>query len=197
VSNETVSSRPTLGVIIASTRPGRTGAPIAEWVVQRAEETGKFTVDLIDLAEVNLPFMDEPNHPRLQKYTKPHTKAWSQRIAATDAFVFVMPEYNHGIVAPLKNALDFLHHEWQYKPVGLVSYGAVSAGLRAVQMIRQILPTFRMVPIAEGVPIPNVGQFMKDGALEPNQLMEDAATVMLNELAVWEKSLRSQRLARD
>ena len=87
-----------------------------------------FQPELVDLAEVALPFMDEPNHPRLRTYIHQHTKDWSAKIEAGDAFVFVMPEYNHGMTAPLKNALDYLQHEWQYKPLGFVSYGGVAAG---------------------------------------------------------------------
>ena len=96
-------------------------------------------MSVADLAELDLPFMDEPNHPRLQQYTQQHTKDWSGTVGISDAFVFVMPEYNHGMNAPLKNAIDFLHNEWCYKPVGLVSYGGVSAGTRAAQMVKQVV----------------------------------------------------------
>ena len=85
--------------------------------------------------------MDEPKHPRLREYEHQHTKDWSARVEAADAFVFVHPEYNYGITAPLKNALDYLSQEWNYKPLGLVSYGGVSAGTRAAQMIKQVATT--------------------------------------------------------
>ena len=108
-----------LMIIIASTRPGRVGLPAGLWFDARARARGGFDVDLADLAEIKLPFMDEPNHPRLQKYTKQHTKEWSARVAEAQAFVFVTPEYNYGLCAPLKNAIDFLHNEWLYKPFGI------------------------------------------------------------------------------
>jgi NAD(P)H-dependent FMN reductase len=111
-------------IVIASTRPGRVGLPIAEWFRDHAADHGGWELDVADLAELDLPLMDEPNHPRLQRYEHAHTIAWSERVAAADAFVIVMPEYNHSFTAPLKNALDYLHVEWQHKPVGLVSYGA-------------------------------------------------------------------------
>src|SRR3954466_1851448 len=114
---------PKLQVIIASTRPGRVGLPVGRWFHDRAVKHGGFDVELVDLAEVNLPFMDEPHHPRLGRYEHQHTKDWSARIASGDAFVFVLPEYNYGITAPLKNAIDYLNREWAHKPVGLVSYG--------------------------------------------------------------------------
>jgi len=120
-----------LQVVIASTRPGRVGKPIGAWVAAEARQHEQFAVEVADLAAIKLPFFDELNHPRLQKYQHPHTKDWSARIAASDAFVFVQPEYNYSISAPLKNALDYLVVEWNQKPTAFVSYGGVSAGLRA------------------------------------------------------------------
>lgn len=182
---------PRLQVIIASTRPGRVGLPVARWFAQRTAAQGGFEVEIVDLAEENLPFMDEPNHPRLRQYTHQHTKKWSMRVDAADAFVFVMPEYNYGYNAPLKNALDYLHYEWQYKPVGFVSYGGISAGTRAVQMIKQVVTTLKMVPLPEAVSIPFVQQFINDeGEIQPNEVMEAAATAMLDELQRWVQALR-------
>ena len=102
---------------------------------------------------------------------------------AADAFAFVMPEYNYGMTAPLKNALDFLHSEWQYNPVSLVSYGGISAGLRAAQMVKQVVTTLKMVPLSEAVSIPFVARFVDDdGVVQPNEIMEQSATTMLEEL---------------
>jgi NAD(P)H-dependent FMN reductase len=188
---------PKLGIIVASTRPGRVGLPVAQWIEAEARTHSGFDeIDLIDLAEVGLPFMDEPNHPRLGRYTHRHTLEWSARAGAADAFVFVMPEYNHGFTAPLKNALDFLHYEWQYKPVGLVSYGGVSAGTRAVQMIKQVLGALKMTPVLEAVSIPFVQQFLDDEALlVPNEVLTSSAKAMLDELVRVEAALRPLRPA--
>lgn len=173
-----------LMIVIASTRPGRVGLPVARWFEPIARAHGSFDVDLVDLAELSLPFLDEPNHPRLRSYTQQHTKDWSARVDAADAFAFVTPEYNYGLPAPLKNALDFLHFEWQYKPVGFVSYGGVSAGTRSVQMAKQVVTTLRMTPVFEAVSIPFVAQFLDDdGVLQANETMERAAAAMLDELA--------------
>lgn len=185
---------PTLSIIIASTRPGRVGLPVADWFQARAVAHGAFEIDLVDLAEINLPFLDEPNHPRLHQYTHQHTKDWGARIEAADAFVFVMPEYNFGFNAPLKNAIDYLHHEWAYKPVGFVSYGGVAAGTRAVQMIKQVVTTLKMTPLFEAVSIPFVAQFLDaERRLQANQIMEQAATAMLDELQRLESTLRPLR----
>jgi NAD(P)H-dependent FMN reductase len=187
---------PKLHVILASTRPGRAGEPIADWFVERAVAHGTFDVELVDLAEVALPFMDEPNHPRLRRYTHEHTKAWSARVDSADAFVFVTPEYNYGLTAPLKNAIDYLHFEWQHKPVGFVSYGGVAAGTRAVQMLKQVVTTLKMVPLFEAVNIPFHTQFIdEEGALSANETMVKAAAAMLDELVLTEAMLAPRRAA--
>jgi NAD(P)H-dependent FMN reductase len=185
---------PRLQIIIASTRPGRVGLPVAEWFRERAVKHGGFEVEVIDLAEVKLPMMDEPHHPRLRRYTHQHTKDWSATIDRADAYVFVMPEYNYGFTAPLKNAIDYLHQEWQYKPVGLVTYGGVAAGARAAQMIKQVVTTLKMMPVVESVQIPFVAQFLdEENQLRANDVMEGAATAMLDELVRWSEALAPLR----
>ncbi|MEV4758647.1 NAD(P)H-dependent oxidoreductase [Micromonospora sp. NPDC049559] len=183
-----------LQIILASTRPGRAGEPVAKWFLDRAVKHGGFDVELIDLAEWNLPMMDEPHHPKLRRYVHQHTKDWSAKIESGDAYVFVMPEYNYGFSAPLKNALDYLNLEWNHKPVGLVSYGGVSAGTRAAQMIRQVLVPLSLVPVNDAVHIPFVRQFIgDDGVLQPNETMESAADVMLDELVRYAAALKPLR----
>lgn len=187
-------TKPVLQILIGSTRPGRIGLPIGEWVYRRATVHDAFEAELVDLAEVNLPLLDEPNHPRLRRYEHQHTKDWSAIVDRGDAFVFVMPEYNHGFNAAIKNAIDYLHHEWQHKAVGFVSYGGVSAGVRAVQMLKPILSALKMVPLFEAVHIPFAGQlFDEEQRLQPNEIMEEATTVMFDELARWTPALRSLR----
>jgi NAD(P)H-dependent FMN reductase len=185
---------PSLTVIIGSTRPGRAGLPIAEWFTARAMAYGAFDVHVADLAEVDLPLLDEPNHPRLRRYLHQHTKDWSEIIDATDAFVIVTPEYNYGYPATIKNAIDYLHEEWKYKPVGFVSYGGVAAGTRAVQQLKQVVTTLKMLPVFESVSIPFHSQFIDDeGQLQANEIMEQAADAMLNELVRTEAALRPLR----
>ena len=185
---------PRLQIIITSTRPGRVGLPVGQWFEARARAHDGFEVEVVDLAELKLPFMDEPNHPRLRDYTHEHTKAWSAKVDAADAFVFVMPEYNYGFNAPLKNAIDFLHYEWRHKPVGFVSYGGVSAGTRAVQMIKQVVTTLNMFALTEAVSIPFVAQFLDDeDQLLPNDVMNHAADTMLDELARVSDALATLR----
>jgi NAD(P)H-dependent FMN reductase len=185
---------PNLTIIIGSTRPGRAGAPIAQWFASRAKDHGGFDVTVVDLAEIGLPLLDEPNHPRLRQYTRQHTKDWSAIVDAADAFVIVTPEYNYGYPASVKNAIDYLHHEWQHKPVGFVSYGGVAAGTRAVQQLKQVVTTLRMLPVTDSVNIPFHSQFLdSDGTFHPNAVLEQAADAMLDELVRTEAALRPLR----
>jgi NAD(P)H-dependent FMN reductase len=187
-------SKPTLQIIIASTRPGRVGPSVAAWIYERAVAHGGFDVELVDLAEVNLPMFDEPKHPRFGEYVHQHTKDWSATISRAEAFIFVIPEYNYGFNAAIKNALDYLNREWRGKAVGFVSYGGVAAGTRAVQMLKQVVTTLKMVPLFDSVNIPFVQQFLgEDGKLQPNEIMESAATTMLDELTTWTSALHPIR----
>jgi NAD(P)H-dependent FMN reductase len=174
---------PRLLIVIASTRPGRIGLPVAEWFTARAAGHGGYELEVVDLAELALPLFDEPNHPRLRTYTKDHTHAWSAIVDAADAVVMVTAEYNYGYPAPLKNAIDFLHHEWRYKPVGFVSYGGVAAGTRSVQQLKQVVTALSMTPVGPSVNIPFVAQFLTDdGEIAGNEVMDTAAADMLDEL---------------
>src|SRR5690349_12098172 len=187
-------SRPVLQVVVASTRPGRRGLAVAAWIQQLAEQHSGFDVELVDLAEVGLPVFDEPNHPRLQQYTHEHTKDWSATVSRADAFLFVTPEYNHSFPAGLKNALDYLSREWADKPVGLVSYGGVSAGLRAATALKPVLAALRMVPVVEAVSIPFFAQFLtEDDEFVPNAELEAGGKAMLDELARLTPALRRLR----
>jgi NAD(P)H-dependent FMN reductase len=183
-----------LHTIVASTRPGRVGPSIARWFNDFAAEHGKFDPVLVDLAEFNLPVFDEPEHPRLRNYHHAHTKAWSESVAAADAFVFVTPEYNFGPPPSLLNALNYLAVEWAYTPAGFVSYGGISGGLRAVQVTKQILTTFKMMPIPEGVPMPMVFQNLENGKLKPQEIYKTSAAAMLDELHKWAESMKALRM---
>ena len=180
-------SRPVVQVIVASTRPGRVGEPTARWIAERAEKHGAFEVDIVDLAEVDLPMFAEPNHPRLGRYTLQTTKDFSALIDRADGFVLVFPEYNHSYNAALKNALDHLNREWAGKPVGMVSYGGVAAGSRAAVALETVLVALQM-RIIGSVPIPFIAQFVHDDedggrTFQPNEQVEAGTDGMLDALA--------------
>jgi NAD(P)H-dependent FMN reductase len=188
-----MNGSPKLGVVIVSVREGRVGAPIADWFVERARQHGGFDVQLVDLKAVNLPVLSEPNHPRLKKYTQEATKAWSATVEALDAFVFVTPEYNFATPPGLVNAMDHIYAEWHYKPAAFVSYGGISGGLRATQMTRMLLTSFKMMPMVEQVIIPFVAKELKDGVFPGGEKFDTSATVMLDELLRWTNAMRVLR----
>lgn len=190
---------PVLQVIIGSTRPGRLGESIGHWYFERAKHRESLEVELVDLAETNLPLMDEPRHPKLGEYLHEHTRRWSETVSRADAFVFVVPEYNFGFNAATKNAIDYLHAEWADKPVGFVSYGGIAGGTRAVQMLKQVVTTLRMIPVFESVNIPFIEElFRTDGEFSPGERLCKAADGMTAEITRWmlaSKQVRSGRLA--
>lgn len=185
---------PKLIVLVASTRPGRIGSTIGKWFAEYAKAHAGFDIELVELADMNLPVFDEPQHPAAQQYEHEHTKAWSRKVASADAFVFVTPEYNFSTPASLLNALTYLVKEWAYKAVGFVSYGGVSGGLRSVQMTKQVVTTFKMFPLYEAVVIPNVFGFLNDeGVFGPQQIHEESAKAMLDELKRVDGALSTLR----
>ena len=185
------ATRPLLQIHVGSTRPTRIGPAFAAWFAERAEKHGVFDVELIDLADVGLPLLNEPNHPRLRKYTHQHTLDWSATVDRADAFVLVTPEYNYGYSAAMKNALDYLCHEWADKAVGFVSYGGVGAGTRAVQQLKQVVTTLRMVPVLEAVNVPfAMEKLTADGQVIDDPKLDAAAALMLDELARLTAKLR-------
>jgi NAD(P)H-dependent FMN reductase len=178
-------AKPILQVIIGSTRPGRVGSAVADWIIDRAREHGDFEVEVTDLRALDLPIFDEPYHPRLRQYVHQHTKDWSAIVDRSDAFVFVIPEYNHSFNAATKNAVDYLSQEWRNKPAGIVSYGGASGGAHAARMLAQVLGgALQMVTVADSVNIPAVRERLDDqGRLQPDPDSRRAAAAMLAELA--------------
>ncbi|HEY0212478.1 MAG TPA: NAD(P)H-dependent oxidoreductase [Paenirhodobacter sp.] len=184
-----------LNVIITSTRPGRNGKAVADWFFDhaKANPAGFDQVVLTDLAEVGLPILDEPNHPKAKNYQHDHTRKWSAIVEGSDAFVFVLPEYNFSMPPAFVNAVDYLFSEWGYKPAGFVSYGGVSGGLRSVQTAKTLLTTLNVMPINEQVVIPMVFGHLSEGKFNADKHHMDSATVMISELGRWAGALATLR----
>lgn len=183
-----------LKIIIASTRPQRKGPIIADWFSEFAKENSDFEVEVLDLKEIDLPMLNETEHPKTGVYNHPHTIHWSAAIDEADAFVIVTPEYNFSFPAALKNALDYLHNEWNGKVIGFVSYGGISAGTRAVQDIKLPVTTLGMMPLTQAVNIPFFGEFInEEGVFEPNEITIQAAKGMLLTLNEWAEALKGMR----
>lgn len=185
---------PRLQIVIASTREQRGATAVAEWFIPEAKKHGRFEIVVVDLKEVNLPLLDEPHHPVQRKYQHEHTKAWSRIVEVADAFVFIVPEYNYGMPPALLNALDYLSHEWSYKPAGFVSYGGVSGGTRSVQMTKLVLTTLKVVPIPEAVVLPFFAKNIDaEKKFNPGDSQAKAVTTMLDELLRWTNALGALR----
>jgi NAD(P)H-dependent FMN reductase len=181
-----------LKIISSTVRPGRKGPVIARWITELARKNGNFNVEMIDLGELNLPMMNEPNHPVMKNYHHEYTKRWSATIDEADAFIFVTAEYDYNYPAPLRNALEYLSQEWGYKAAGIVSYGGVSAGTRGANALKADLSTFRMVPLIESVNFPFFQQNINDeNEFVANETSEKAAQNMLKQLLRWTKGLKA------
>jgi NAD(P)H-dependent FMN reductase len=180
-----------LKIISSTVRPGRKGPLVANWIADVAKKHGGFNVEVLDLGEVKLPLMDEANHPTMQKYEHAHSQKWSATIDEADAFIFVTAEYDFNYPAPLRNALEYLFHEWGYKAAGIVSYGGASGGMRSANSLKGDLSTFKMVPVYEAVNFPMFTQYITDeGEFSPGESSYKAAELMLKEIVRWTKGLK-------
>lgn len=174
-------------VIVGSTREGRFGDTVARWFLGRAALNEMVDLDVIDLAETNLP-------ARLTNTPAPAAMEMRARLADADAFIMITPEYNHGYPASLKTALDSAREEWMGKPVAFVSYGGMAGGLRSVEQLRQICAELHMVSTRDCVSLHNCrGLFDERGLLKEPQGPEAAVKVMLNQLLWWATALRDAR----
>jgi NAD(P)H-dependent FMN reductase len=183
-----------LNIIIASTRPGRKGPVLGRWIREVADADEHIDANLIDLADFALPVYDEPHHPMLRTYEHAHTQRWAASVASADAYVLVTPEYNYSAPPSLINALTYVYWEWNYKPAGFVSYGGLSGGMRAVQSVKPLLTTLKIMPIPEAVVAPLFTQSIgADGAFRPSEVQLGAAKQMLAELRRWADALAPLR----
>lgn len=186
-------SKPVLMVVVASVRDGRQGRAVADWFIGEAEKHDGFEVRVADLKEIDLPLMTEPNHPVQQNYTQEHTREWSRMVNAADAYAFVTPEYNHSMVAPLVNAIDYLVKEWQHKPAAIVSYGGISGGHRSTQQLRTLLAALSMVSMPAQVALPNFTEHIQDGVFQGYEAANSSAKTALDALAKWHPALKTLR----
>jgi NAD(P)H-dependent FMN reductase len=180
-------------VVIGSVRPGRIGLSIALWVHEHITERGGFEIDFVDLAELNLPMVDERRLPKAQQYGRSHTAQWSARVEQADAFLFVSPEINSSFSPALKNALDFLFHEWSRKPVGIVSYGGRGGGAFGTAALRPVLSELQLIAASTHIDIPKASSQVDDGFFIPNKEQTARLDGLLDELRALAPALRTVR----
>jgi len=172
-----IEERMKLAIVIGSVREGRFGPTVANWFAARAREHDEFTVDVIDLAGLDFP---------ASMVSSPDVEDFGQRIGNADAVVVVTPEYNHSYPGPLKTAIDSLGGQWHAKPIGLVSYGGISGGLRSIEPLRVVFAELHAMTIRETVSFHGAwGQFDEDGQPRDPLGVNGAARVMLDQLAWW------------
>lgn len=178
-------------VIVGSTRPSNVGQYVGEWYMSKVKDVEGMDFDLVQVGDLDLPFMDEPNFPQQQQYVHEHTKKWSEKVAGYDAYVWVVGEYNHGVQAPLKNALDYLFHEWVKKPVAFVGYGN-AGGSRAVEHMRQTAGELDMHDVRLGIHIREPWSFYKDGKYNED-LVTNKVEDQVEQLRWWATTLKEAR----
>ncbi len=181
-----------IAIVIGSTRPGRKAEAVARWVHDIAKKRSDAQFEIVDIKDYNLPLLDEPIPPSLGQYSQPHTKAWAAKIASFDAFVFVTPEYNHGISGALKNAIDYLYAEWNNKAAGFVSYGSAN-GVRAVESLRLVMGELQVADVRAQVMLSLFTDFENLTTFKPAPMHEKNVNAMLDQVIAWGGAMKTLR----
>jgi NAD(P)H-dependent FMN reductase len=183
-----------IAIILGSTRPGRNGEAVARWVFDVAKQRSDAEYELVDIAEYNLPHLDEAMPPSMGMYAHPHTKSWAEKIGSFDGFVFVTPEYNHSTSGALKNAIDFLYAEWNNKAAGFVSYGSVG-GTRAVEHLRLVMAELQVADVRAQVALSLYTDFKDFAEFTPGTQQAEAVGKVLDQVVSWSGALAAVRAA--
>lgn len=181
-----------IAIILGSTRPGRKGKDVADWVAGKAAERTTAEYELVDLADNPLPHIDEPMPPTLGQYAGEHTKAWAETIASYDGFVFVTPEYNHSTSGVLKNAIDYLYAEWNNKAAAFVSYGSLG-GARAIEHLRGITSELQIAHVRQQLSFSMFTDFENFSVFAPGPQHDEAAVMLFDQLESWTRAMKSVR----
>ena len=179
-------------IVLGSTRPGRKGEAVANWVLGKAKERPDADYELIDLVDYPLPHLDEAMPASRGVYAGEHTKAWSAKIGEFDGYIFVTPEYNHSTSGVLKNAIDYLYTEWNNKAAAFVSYGALG-GTRAIEHLRAISSELQLAHVRRQLSFSLFTDFENFSAFEPSALHDGAASVLFDQLESWAGALKTVR----
>lgn len=181
-----------LAIIIGSTRPGRVSEAVARWVYEIAQKRRDAKFELVDIKEFNLPLLDEPIPPSMGKYSQEHTKKWAAKIASFDGYIFVTPEYNHGISGALKNAIDFLFAEWNNKAAGFVGYGS-AGGVRAVEQLRLVMAEVQVATVRNQVMLSLRDDFENYTVFKPRDFHEKTLGPVFDQVVAWADALQALR----
>ena len=182
-----------IAVILGSTRPGRNGKAVADWMLAQAAGRTGATYELIDLLDYPLPHLDEAMPPSAGQYAGEHTKTWARKIAAYDGFVFVTPEYNHSTSGVLKNAIDYLYAEWNNKAAGFVSYGSLG-GARAIEHLRAISAELQIADVRQQLSFSLFTDFENFSEFRPGPQYAAQASALFDQLESWASALKQVRV---
>ena len=181
-----------VAIVTGSTRPGRHNDAVAQWVYGIAQARTDAEFEFVDIADFKLPLLDEPVPPSMGQYTHEHTKTWAKKIASFDGYVFVTPEYNHGISGALKNAIDYLYREWNNKAAGFVSYGSAN-GVRAVEHLRLVMAELMVATVRAQVGLSLFHDFENFSTFKPGERRESELKTVLDQVVAWSEALKSVR----
>ena len=182
-----------IGIITGSTRPGRNSLQVAQWVKELSDKRGDAAYEVIDIADYHLPMYAEPiSAAYSQDYQTPEAKPWSAKIAEMDGYVFITPEYNHGMTSALKNAIDYLYPEWNNKAAGIVSYGS-SGGVRAAETLRIVLAELQVADVRTHPAMSLFTDFENMSVFKPADLHAETVGVMLDQVIAWSNALKTVR----
>jgi len=181
-----------VGIIVGSTRPGRKAAAVAKWAHEILKSRKDAEYEIVDIADYNLPLLDEPVPPSMGQYSKAHTKTWAGKIASLDGFIFVTPEYNHGTSAALKNAIDFLFHEWNNKAAGFIGYGS-AGGVRAVESLRLTMGEIKVADVRAQVMLSLYTDFENFTVFKPHERHDRSMHALADDLIAWTVALKGLR----
>jgi NAD(P)H-dependent FMN reductase len=184
-----------IGIIIGSTRPGRLGAQVAEWVRDVSARRSDAEFELVDLAEFRLPLFDQPVPPAMGGTGGPEAQAWVRTIDTCDGFVFVTPEYNNQLPGALKNAIDFVYTGWADKAAGIVSYGA-AGGTGSAAQLRQMCGLLGLADVPAQVSLHLATDFENFTVFVPSEPRTRSLEELLDRVVAWTAALEPVRSAR-
>jgi NAD(P)H-dependent FMN reductase len=181
-----------IAVILGSTRPGRNGKAVADWVIEQSAGRTGADYELVDLLDFPLPHLDEAIPPSAGQYQNDHTKQWAEKIAQYDGFVFVTPEYNHSTSSVLKNAIDYIYAEWNNKAAAYVSYGTLG-GARAIEHLRAISAELQLAGVRQQLSFSLFTDFENFSTFAPGPQHTATAPVLFDQLEAWSGALKTLR----
>ena len=181
-----------IAIVIGSTRPNRVAPQVADWVLEQAKKRGDAAYEIVDIADFDLPVLDEPMPPSLGNYAHGHTKRWAETVASYDGYIFITPEYNHSITGALKNAIDFVYSEWNNKAAGFVSYGS-TGGVRAVEHMRGVMAEIQVADVRAHVSMSLYTDFENFSVFKPAPQHAQQLSVLCDQLVSWTRAMRDVR----